>query len=433
MGRLVAYMPGTTIPPVFFASYARADTEYEPYHKDMKRFIDDLSAKVAVKMAVPRLGICFFDESSIETGTIWRSELADALKTCRVGVTLYSPSYFTSKWCGKEFQVFLNRAAANPALPQTPVGIVPVLWMKCTTLPPCVQQIQYKHDAFPSEYAEVGVQQLLALKVYSDHYQLSLEAIADSIVGTAAISLASVPVLDLENIPSAWDRSSAADPESHKEGSIGKTCFVFVSRHGWDWQPYPERRKTIGAMAQQISGDLGLRYEEIVYDAALPKKLKETRTSSVPTVLFGDPASLMDGAYAQPMREYDELYLLNCGALVPWTEESKTRGANDDKWLHLKKKVCQQKTKVPPPNHEWRSVFSQDDLETKTRTIIENIRLRLLQQILSDDRSGSPNGSGEVGTAGAGILKAEDKGLSDSAATQGIRVESAPQIEGPSK
>ena len=172
-------------------------------------------------------------------------------------------------------------------------------------------------------------------------------------------------------------------------------------------------------MAQQISGELGLQYEEIVCDAGLPRKLKETRTSSVPTVLFGDPASLLSGAYAQPMREYDDLYLLNCGALVPWTEEAKARGNDDSTWLYLKEKVCQQKIKVPPPNHEWRSIFSQDDLETKTRTIIENIRLRLLQQILSDDRPG--------------ILKAEDKALTDSAATQGIRIESAPQLEGPSK
>ena len=73
--------------PVFFVSYARNDTDYEPFRKDMKKFIDDLSARVAVKMAVPRAGICFFDESSIETGTIWRSELAEALKATQVGVT----------------------------------------------------------------------------------------------------------------------------------------------------------------------------------------------------------------------------------------------------------------------------------------------------------------------------------------------------------
>jgi hypothetical protein len=426
-------MAGSATPPVFFVSYARNDTAYESFRKDMKKFIDDLSARVAVKMAVPRVGICFFDESSIETGTIWRSELSEALKGTKVGVTLYSPSYFTSKWCGKEFQVFLDRVAANPTASQQPVGIVPVLWMKCTTLPPSVEQIQYKHAQFPPEYVEVGIQQLLSLKVYQDQYLLSVVAIADAIVAAAKGGMGPAITLDLENTPSAWDRSTEADPQSHKEGAIAKICFVFISRRGWDWQPYPEKRKTIGAMAQQISGDLGLRYEEIACDATLPNKLRETRTSSVPTILFGDPASLRDGAYAQSMREYDDLYLLNCGALVPWDEESKKKGNNDDAWLYLKDRVCQQKTKIPPPNHEWRSIFSQDDLETKTRTVIENIRLRLLQQILSDDRSEAHNGNGGVGIAAGGVLKAEDKELTDSAANLGIRIGSAPQIEGPTR
>jgi hypothetical protein len=426
-------MAGSATPPVFFVSYARNDTDYEPFRKGMKKFIDDLSALVAVKMAVPRAGICFFDESSIETGTIWRSELSDALKGTKVGVTLYSPSYFTSKWCGKEFQVFLDRVAANPTPSPQPVGIVPVLWMKCTTLPPSVEQIQYKHAEFPPEYVEVGIQRLLSLEVYNDKYLLSVEAIADAIVAAAKSGLRPAITLDLENTPSAWDRSIEVDPESHKEGAIAKTCFVFISRRGWDWQPYPENRKTIGAMAQQISGDLGLRYEEIVCDATLANKLKETRTSSVPTILFGDPASLRDGAYAQLMREYDDLYLLNCGALVPWEEESKKKGNNDDAWLYLKDKVCQQKTKIPPPNHEWRSIFSQDDLETKTRTVIENIRLRLLQQILSDDRSEAHNVNSGAGITSGGVLKAEDKDLTDSAANLGIRVGSAPQIEGPTR
>jgi hypothetical protein len=416
--------------PVFFVSYARNDTDYEPFRRDMKKFIEDLSARVAVKMAVPRAGIYFFDESSIETGTIWRSELSEALKGAKVGVTLYSPSYFTSKWCGKEFQVFLERAAANAIAPQRPVGIVPVLWAKCTTLPPSVEQIQYKHAGFPPEYAEVGVQQLLSLKVYSDQYVLAVEGIADAIVVAAKSGLGPAVNLDLEKTPSAWDRSSDADPESHKEGSIAKTCFVFISKRGWDWQPYPEKRKTIGAMAQQISGDLGLRYEEIVCDATLANKLKETRTNSVPTILFGDPASFRDKAYGEPMREYDDLYLLNCGALVPWGEESKTEGNTDDAWVYLQDKICQQKTKIPPPNHEWRSIFSQDDLETKTRTAIENIRLRLLQQILSDDRS---EGGGAAAVTTVGVLKAQDKDLTDSAASLGIRVGSAPQIEGPTK
>jgi hypothetical protein len=430
--RVKIAMPNPPTPPVFFLSYAREDTKHPKYRELMKRFVDDLSAKVAVKMAVPLEGICFFDESSIETGTVWRNELAEALKITPVAVTLYSPFYFNSSWCGKEFQVFLNRAAATPIAPQVPIGIVPVLWSIGTKLPASVQAIQFKHGSFPPEYAQVGVQQLLTLKVLSDQYELSLEAIAGAIVASAAHGLKPLEGLDLANAPSAWDVSSAQDPNSHKKGAIAKTCFVFASRNGWEWQPYPEQRKAIGAMAQQISGDLGLRYEEIACDGALPGKLKETRDGSVPTILFADPGSLQDDTYVKEMRDYDDLYLLNCGALVPWSEGSKTTGDGDNLWARLKNQVFKQKAHVPPPNHEWRSIFSQEDLETKTRTVIENIRLRLLQQILADDRSTQSAGP-EQSAGGANIRKVEDKALTELAAKDGIRTESAPQIEGTSR
>jgi len=137
-------MPQAPASPVFFLSYAREDTKHAKYRELMKRFVDDLSAKVAIKMAVPLEGICFFDESSIETGTVWRNELAEALKLTPVAVTLYSPFYFNSSWCGKEFQVFLNRAAAGAAAHQVPIGIVPVLWSIGRKLPASVQAIQFK-------------------------------------------------------------------------------------------------------------------------------------------------------------------------------------------------------------------------------------------------------------------------------------------------
>jgi uncharacterized membrane protein YgcG len=448
-------MPHPDKPPVFFVSYARLDTEYEAHRKYMRTFIDDLGAAVATKLARTREGICFFDESSIETGFPWRVELAEALKTVPVGVALCSPSYSASQWCGKEFQVFLDRAGGTVA--QTgPTAIVPVLWYECQTLPAAVRDIQYKDDAFPAEYKGAGLRQLVSLKSYEDSYKFSVEVLAKRIVAAAARGLPPIATLDLERVPSAWDRAVAEDPGSHKEGAIAKTCFVFLSSRGWDWQPYPEREKKIGAIAQQISGDLGLRYEEIACDAELPRKLKETRASSVPTVLFGDPTSLMDGRYAQPLREYDDLYLLNCGALVAWSSTASAPGNGDSVWTYLREKVCRQKTKVPPPNHEWRSIFSLDDLETKTRTVIVNIRMRLLEQLLSQDGSVSSSRGGGSGEGGAGegggpgggsegagggkggmsgtpILKATDQSLTDAAAAQGINVGTAPQIEVPTR
>jgi TIR domain-containing protein len=410
-------------PPVFFVSYARADVEYEAFRTEMKTFVDELSARVATKLTRPIKDLAFFDSTTIEVGDVWPDELAEGLKTSHVGLALYTPNYFTRPWCGKEFQAFLNRRQAA----QKASGIVPVLWTKCTTLPKAVEEYQYEDAAFPPEYVQVGMQRLLRLKaVYALQYDQAVEAVADRIVKSAADQsrrLSPMPSLDLDALPSAWDESVAANPESHKEGSVSKTCFVFVSRAGWDWEPYSAAEGRIGAVAQRISGELGLRYEEIKYDATLKTKLEETNKSRVPTVIFGDPSSLLDKTYAKPMQDYDNQYLLNCATLVPWDEPSRQAGENDNRWIHIRTNVCRQKTEAPPPFHEWRSIFSQDDLEQKTRTTIEQVRSRLMKNLMSEPLAG----------ATIAVRKAEDAAASDKAAAIGIRTESPAQLESPTR
>lgn len=405
------------MPPTFFVSYARADARYPQYRDELRKFIADLQAAVAVKLTVPFDGVAFFDESSIETGEVWSDVLADALTTCSVGVALYTPNYFASTWCGKEFEVFKRRRPLQRAAS----GIVPVLWMKCTA-PPEVAEFQYKSDAFPSQYAEVGMHALKRLDVYRDQYTLSVDAVADRIVAVSKGASALEPLkaaLNLDAIPSAWKPSTKVAPHSHKEGSVSKTNFVFVSREGWDWEPYPAGK--IGALAQNISGDLQLRFVEIECDDKLKDKLREANENRVPTVLFGDPTTLAKNpAYAQPMRDYDSQYLLNCAAIVPWDEASKQTGDADERWVHLKT-VCPQKTEAPPPFHEWRSIFSPQDLEQKTRTTIEQIRSRLMRRAMS------VTGDGLAG----GVRKAEDATLSENAASIGIATDLIGRLDGP--
>jgi TIR domain-containing protein len=95
---------------VFFTSYARDNAKHPPDAELLRRFITDLSAEVSQRMAgTPSSEVGFFDQSDIETGAMWSSELAEALGTSRLGLALYSPSYFNRQWCGKEFKVLLDR------------------------------------------------------------------------------------------------------------------------------------------------------------------------------------------------------------------------------------------------------------------------------------------------------------------------------------
>lgn len=404
----------TTFPPVFFVSYARADAEFPEHREHLEQFVKELSALVAIKMPTPLEGVSFID-GSIHTGDVWSDTLGQALMQCRMGLTLYSPNYFTRDWCGKEFQVFLNRRRPGAA----GTGIVPVWWSnKFPGLPSCTSPIQHNEGAFPSEYASMGVHQLVTLKsTFPAQYQFTLNLLADRIVaGAKAQHLDPLLNLDPDKISSAWEESAANDPQSHTQGNISKTCFVFVSRSGWDWIPYQGAAPKIGALAQTITGDLGLRYEEIPCNAALPQKLKEANDSNVPTVLVGDPASLGIAPYAQPMRQYDSQYLLNCAALIAWEPEVKESIETDTRWIHFKTQVCKQKVQDPPPYHEWRSIFSQDDLKQKTKMLIEQIRSRLMKQLISDPAKG------------AEPRKAEDPGIAQNAAAIGIATGSLSQL-----
>jgi hypothetical protein len=405
------------MPPVYFVSYARADIEHPPFRSALEVFVKDLEARVGAKMARPLQSVSFID-ADIQTGEVWSQRLSDAITRCHVGVTLYSPNYFTRRWCGKEFQILLRRSLPGAG----GSGIIPVRWEKLSTKPPdCASRLQYDEGQFPSEYASRGMRQLVKLQDVSPlAYEDTMELLADRIVAAAqAQRLGPLPPnFDLESVPSAWEAATAADPDSHKQGSISKTCFVFLSKSGWDWIPYQERAEKIGALAQKITGELGVRYEEISCNETLPQKLIDTSKEDVPTVLFGDPKSLEVERFFRSLEDYDERFLPNCAALVAWEPERKDGIDADARWALLRKL---NKVKSPPPFHEWRSIFSHDELDRKTRTLIEQIRSQLLKQYVSDPERA------------ASVAKAENSVLAQNAAAQGIETQTLSHLRAPSR
>jgi hypothetical protein len=401
--------------PIFFVSYARQDIDYPNFRENLQTFVEELAAEVAESLGIPRKGVAFVDEQ-IPPGELWSEELGAALMQCRVGLPLYSASYFTRPWCGQEFQVLLNRSRPGPG----GTGIVPVRWAKTFDPPTSAAQIQFSTGSFPPEYAQMGMRKLVQMKdTHKKQYGDALGVIADRIVAVArADRLAPLASLDFPTIPSAWDVAVAQQPQSHTRGNISKTCFVFVAGKGWGWVPYEGTPSQIGALAQKISGELGLQYEEIRCDATLPQKLREANKNGVPTVLLGDPVSLANDFCAAAMREYDQQYLLNCASLIVWEPGVKDTIEADPRWLHLKTNLFRQKVANPPPHHEWRSIFSREDLDQKTRTVIEQIRSRLLNELISGPE------------AGVAPRKAEDPAIVESAAARGIPTRSLSHLEG---
>ena len=117
--------------PWFFMSYSKTDGD-----EILKQFYHDLATEVRRLVAYrgdPRpSAVGFMDESSIQTGESWEGTLAEALQRSRTLVCIYSPGYFTSPFCGKEFEVFAMRLrqhiANQPPQAPPPSIILPVLW-----------------------------------------------------------------------------------------------------------------------------------------------------------------------------------------------------------------------------------------------------------------------------------------------------------------
>src|SRR5258707_12971187 len=133
----------------FFLSYARLD--FDP---SLERFFDDLQAEV--QMLTGRSAFGFMDSKSIRLADRFESTIADALGRSAVLLARYSPAYFRSDYCGKEWTVFLSRrpTASRPA------GIFPVLWSPWRMLrdvPEIAALMQHSDPRFPDVYEEQGL------------------------------------------------------------------------------------------------------------------------------------------------------------------------------------------------------------------------------------------------------------------------------------
>jgi hypothetical protein len=397
---------------LFFFSYARVNMKRAADGELVRAFREALEGEVDQLLGGTTEEICFFDNTDIEAGVQWPATLADALRTSRVAVCLYSPHYFNSTWCGKELRVFLDRAAGAPQAP-APVPVIPVIWVPAPQgLPAPVESIQTHDATFPDSYSRLGLRQVMNVGTKAD-FNLIVSALGRRIFDAVrANALPSLAQLDLENVVSVWDAAANADPASHKKGGISKTCFVFASRHGWDWQPYAGQ-PTIGALAQTVSGQLGLKYEELPCDATLPGRLRDTHEHDVPTVVFADPSSASVEPIESVLQSYDQVYFLNCGLIAAW-ESATPAPVSDPRWSHIRRAVCPQKATAPPPHHDWLSTVSPEDLKVRSAAVIEAIRTQLLNKALGSNLTV--------------VSKAEDANVSREAENKGLRLDTAPQL-----
>jgi hypothetical protein len=305
--------------PRFFFSYARMDCD-----SYLKTFFAELSKAVARKGALrqEKGEVSFRDIDSVEPGKDWESEIAEALAKCLTMVSIYSPWYFNRPYCGKEFQVFLER---QPKVTFDASGaardsekVIPVLWaskkdLERSGLPPSVAQfIQF---FIPKDYQEKYQEglRLLRAKGKRGTYITILEELADIILDRANEN----PLTPMPVPPSfsAVQNAFAREPAPADLSDLGPDSMVLVyltagsmhppasmlnryGKHSTIWWPFDvEDGKNLDDVVRETVASLGFTHfvapsydlTKPSTDAQLIGDLQNATSRNVISVVFLDP------------------------------------------------------------------------------------------------------------------------------------------------
>jgi FxsC-like protein len=331
----------------FYLSYAsdRAD-EY------VERFFKDLQEEIRIRTAVTdEDSIGFFDRHGAqETGDRWQANLS-ALQSSRTMVCLFSPRYFASEYCGREFQIFRSRVELyrQTSLGSEPPAILPVLLTPVgSTLPEAVADIQYLSTEFPRVYAEQGLLYMMRLKKFSDDYQEFVSLLASQLINTA--SQYELPALEtvtsFADTPNAFADKARTPSTPQTVPSQVEFRFVVANQnqvHAFklsrdaktygptesEWQPFASQtNRAVGLLAQIAAVKSTFDYRTRPVDRDLFKQLEEADRSDVIVILIVDPWSLQLPFFNRLMQEFDSRAFVNCGVLILWDMNDEATAMN---------------------------------------------------------------------------------------------------------
>jgi len=361
--------------PWFFFSYASSNRD-----SFLKKFFQELENQV--KTLTGHVG--YVSWKDLRPGADWPLDLAGALQSCKVFVPIYTPAYFESDYCGREWQIIRERQDLSlktaPAGARRPAVIIPVLWVPRrflpSPLPAGVGDLQFDHERFGEGYVEDGLKKWLSLFKHHDRWMEFASAFADFVVTSArSADLPRLPeVPQLRTTRSYFTMSPPESPQpvpptggatlrkgasvgvaslATSAASVGRSAgpryvqFVFVAgrreelkvvreslegygdQGGIDWQPYfPEVPEEIGIVAQSAAADERLHYEALQLDDGILDRLREAEGDNKIVAVVVDAWTLSLSSYASLMTKLDEQNLPNCVVLAPWNlgdQETVTR------------------------------------------------------------------------------------------------------------
>ena len=413
----------------FFFSYARDDQD-----EYLDKFYADLLKEISLVKTTAAVG--FLDQGDIRIGDQWAEKLTEELRTCKVFVSICTPNYFDRPYCGKEFQICLDRLASSK---KTSTAMVSVIWGDPSgSVHPSMKRFQYTHKSLPAKYAENGLRYLMKVGLYKDDYGQFITSLAKAIVhaGTnyplpepAALD----PIGQVKNafgkaVKQAASASNAIQRNanfSYVVGSSDEICDIpkrllrdLPSRYGpggREWRPfYPEYEDSVGDVAMLATAMQKLYYKELPPLENLLDRIQEAEAKKEIVVLLVDPWTIRVKTYRKLMEQYDRRNFLNCAVLVAWNSLLKTKRQRkkfeDEIADTFKFRANQYQKSV----YYVDSISTDDDLRATLARTLTELRSNLIQRSDEQQRIKQPR-------------------FNKSARRQGIELSRKPIVIGPGK
>ncbi|MFE2067021.1 TIR-like protein FxsC [Streptomyces sp. NPDC059467] len=316
--------------PYFFLSYAHVPRdESDETDPDLwvHRLFRDLCGHIR-NMTTVSAGSAGFMDRKMRAGQRWNDELADSLVGCRVFVPLYSPRYFVSSWCGKEWTAFGQRQTSYriPGQRGLPSAVVPALWTPVPDhrLPECAQGIQYLGPDHGERYRRFGLYGLAKLSSFRSDYQKAVLMLARRIVDVGeSIAVERGDPAALHTAQDAFTRDGGTLPATGRRLRISVAAGTrrrlpegrspaYYGSTSLEWRPYhPAAPHPLRKVAAGIAEQLDFQPDVREFDHA-------HGPSEGPEVLLLDRWLLRDPEHRALLGEFDADDHRRTGLVVPW-------------------------------------------------------------------------------------------------------------------
>jgi hypothetical protein len=307
----------------FFFSYAHNDLDAH-----LSSFFDQVSDRVRKLTGVSVNG--FKDTDDMRAGEEWGPRLAAELNSCRALVALYSPSYFNSRVCARELQVFLERRRKymRERVGRRPAGIIPVLW-QVSEIPRSLPEFHYEAPRSEDLKGKEGVWYVRNIQRRRE-FDGIIHSVAKRVKESMEVDLPSLPREPvLLGVTSAFEPPPLPPAEFDTAGAeSGPRCatFVFANAPAWKAWPFSPSHKPLLHIAASVAKGKDLEAHQLTFDPADPRlleRLKAARSANNLVLVLVDGTSLSDPAVARRLREYDGEKYDSMGTLVVWPPGAK--------------------------------------------------------------------------------------------------------------